>query len=207
MRRKILSSLALMSVMAVLCLGLTAARLVWNPLHRMGQFWRNPFQVSTRVAPSGAVVLRQVQQLNRLESCRYNGQVIVRGDTRGALPAWLMGDHILFIGQGEVVAGIDLSQLRPEDVRVREMSVALRLPSAEIFSTRLDNRRSEVYERQTGFLSQPDKELETKVRVEAEERIRQAALTDGVLKTATVNAREGLRRQLALLGFRQIVFL
>ena len=207
MGQRVAGSFVLLSLAAVFCLGLISARLVLGPLDRLEQFWRNPFSVSTRVMPSGPVVLQQVQRLNRLESCRYNGQVIVRGDTSGVLPVWLAGDRILFVGQGEVVAGIDLSQLRTDDVQVQEDRVSLRLPSAEILSTSLNNRQSQVYERQTGIFSRPDKELESKVRIEAEERIQQAALAEGVLQTATTNAREALRGQLVMLGFREVSFL
>jgi hypothetical protein len=207
MGQRVAGSFTLLSLAAVFCLGLISARLVWEPLGRLDQFWHNPFRISTRVMPSGPVVLQQVQRLNRLESCRYNGRVIVRGDTSGVLPTWLAGDRILFIGQGEVVAGIDLSQLRTEDVQVQGDHVSLRLPAAEILSTRLDNRQSHVYERQTGIFSSPDRELESKVRMEAEERIRQAALAERVLQTATTNAQESLRGQLALLGFQEISFM
>src|SRR5688572_8696650 len=99
---------------------------------------RNPFGFSSRAA-SGPVVLQQIQRLQRLETCRYNGQVIVRGDTSGWLPAWLAGDRMLFVGQGEVVAGLDLGVLKAEDVVVRGSEVSVRLPAAEVLYTRIDN--------------------------------------------------------------------
>ena len=40
-----------------------------------------------------------------------------------------------------------------------------------------------------------------------DERLRQAALTHGVLQTANQNAQEALRGQLGLLGFQEIRFL
>ncbi|MDQ3815232.1 MAG: DUF4230 domain-containing protein [Armatimonadota bacterium] len=207
MRQRFARYLVLGGLASIFCLGLLAARAVLGPLDRMGQFASNLFHFSTRVTPTGPVVLEHMQRLNRLESCRYNEHVIVRGETSGAWPTWLAGDRILFVGRGEVVAGIDLSRLQPNDVQVQDGTVSLRLPGAEILHTRLDNRQSEVYERQTGFFSKPDISLETKVRSEAEERIRQAALASGVLQTAQKNAQEALRQQLKLLGFQQVTFL
>jgi len=159
------------------------------------------------VVPSGPVVLEQVQRLQRLETCRYNGQVVVRGEKKNALPTWLAGDRLLFVGHGEVVAGVDLSLLRPEDLRAEGDRVSMRLPRTEILHTRLDNRRSEVFERQAGLFTGPDRNLESTVRVEAEDRIRQAALESGILATADANAREALRVQLSGLGFREVRFL
>lgn len=207
MRQRLKGSLTLFGITTVFCLGMICASLLWRPFERLGQFWGNPFNLSTQITPTGPTVLEQVQRLNRLETCRYNGQVIVRGDSSGYLPSWLVGDRILFVGRGEVVAGIDLSRLQNNSVRVDDKRVSIRLPAAEILSTNLDNRQSEVYERQTGIFSQPQKDLETKVRAEAEERIQQAALTNGILKTATQNAQEALRNQLVQLGFQEIHFI
>jgi hypothetical protein len=180
---------------------LWAAAAAWGGLHG---FLRNPLAMTTRVAPAGPALLEQVQRLERLETCRYNGQVIVRGDTGGVLPVWLAGDRILFVGRGEVVAGVDLQRLRPDDVRVQGSTLTLRLPPAEVLHTRLDNRHSEVFERRSGVLTGPDRHLEGRVRVEAEEQILQAAMESGMLRTARENAREALRRHLQPLGFSEV---
>jgi hypothetical protein len=192
---------------AVLLGCLATLRLALSPLLSAQAFLRNPFGLATRAVPEGPVVLSQIQRLERLETCRYNGQVIVRGDTQGFLPLWLAGDRMLFVGHGEVVAGVDLARLHPEDVEVRGTRVSLRLPPSEILHTRLDNRASEVFDRRSGLLTGPDRSLETRVRIEAEDRIRQAALENGVLLTAQANARDTLRRQMELYGFREVRFL
>jgi hypothetical protein len=167
---------------------------------------RNPFAAFTTTA-SGPVVLQRIQQLNRLETCRYNGEVVVKGENKGLLPTWLSGDRVLLVGRGEVVAGVDLSGLGREDVAVDGSRLTVRLPRPIILHTRLDNRSSEVHDRQSGILSGPDPALEGKVRLEAEERIRSAALESGILTTAEKNARSALTGQLQLLGFQEIRFL
>jgi hypothetical protein len=206
-RRRFAFLLACAGTAAALCLGITAARQALSPLMLARDFLRNPFGLSSRAAPSGPVVLQEVQRLQRLETCRYNGEVIVQGDTSGWLPVWLAGDKVLFVGRGEVVAGVDLGHLKPDDIRVRGGEVAVRLPKPEILHSRLDNRGSEVYERRSGVLTGPDLHLETRVRVEAEDRIRQAAMESGLLATADTNARDTLRRHLTSLGFREVRFL
>lgn len=167
---------------------------------------RNPFPAFSTTA-SGPVVLQQIQQLNRLETCRYNGEVVVRGEKKGLLPTWLSGDRVLLVGRGEVVAGLDLSTLRAQDIQVQGRALTVRLPAPQILHTRLDNRRSVVHERTSGLLSGPDRELDGQVRVEAEEKIRAAALESGILRTAENNARETLGRQLRQFGFQEVRFL
>ncbi len=191
-------------MLAVFCL--ISAGLMTSPLQQLGDFARNPFRFKTRTTMSGPVVLQQIQKLNRLETTRYNGQAIVKGDTSGALPGWLAGDKMVFIAHGEVVAGVDLSKLKSEDVRTTNGHIILKLPPAEIFHTSLDNATSEVFERKVGLLSKPDANLETKVRFEAETRIREAALEAGVLETAQQNAHGTLRDFLKSLGVDDVEF-
>jgi hypothetical protein len=61
-----------------------------------------------------------------------------------------------------------------------------------------------VYSRDTGLFSSPDPNLESEVREEAERQLQQAALQDGVLKTAEQNARNTLSSMLKGLGFDQV---
>jgi hypothetical protein len=192
-----------------LCLYAGAAGVVFLGLGKVAETVRgfDPFRLDRKVSATGPVVLQQVQKLQRLETCRYNGEVIVEGDRKGMLPVWLRGDRMLFVGRGEVVAGVDLARLRPEDVQVQGEVVGLRLPRPEILHSGLDTRASQVHERQTGIFGGGDPQLETEVRVEAEDRIRAAALESGVLDTAEQNARETLKRQMELLGFREVRFL
>src|SRR3569833_472304 len=89
-------------------------------VHVAGRAWawlRDPLGWSQSRVFSGPVVLERIQSLQRLETCRYRGEVVVRGRTGGILPTWLTGDRLLFVGRGEVVAGLDLARLRPQDVR------------------------------------------------------------------------------------------
>jgi hypothetical protein len=51
-----------------------------------------------------------------------------------------------------------------------------------------------------------DPNLESQVRLEAERQLQQAALADGVLKTAQQNARSTLTSLLQGLGFNEVEF-
>ena len=97
-----------------------------------------------------------------------------------------------------------LAALNPADVKISERDISLKLPKAEIFITRLDNAKTRVYSRDTGIFSIPDPNLETKVRQEAERQLHDAALNNGILKTADENARQTITTLLAGLGFTKI---
>jgi hypothetical protein len=162
---------------------------------------------STRVDVSQPTVVNKIQQLQRLETVVYTMDKVVSGEKGSAiLPDFLAGDKLLMIVHGEVVAGVDFSGLKSGDVSVNEKQVRLRLPAPQVFTTRLDNARTRVYSRQTGLLVPVDPNLESEVRQEAERQLQQAALADGVLKTAQQNAQSTLRSLLQGLGFVTVEF-
>ena len=119
----------------------------------------------------------------------------------------LFGDKILFVGHGTVIAGIDMEKLQPEHMRFENGVLTVRLPPAEIFIATLDNEKSYVYDRETGILSKPDVNLETLVRQRAEEEIRGAALEDGILEQAQLNAEAYLFKFFAALGYPNTIFI
>lgn len=154
---------------------------------------------------SQPTVVRQIQQLQRLETVNYTMDKIISGQRDNAyLPKFLIGDRLLLVVHGEVIGGIDLGKIQPGDVSVSGRTISLRIPAAEVFSTRIDNAKTRVYSRDTGLFSSPDPNLESEVREEAERQLRQAALQDGVLKTAEQNAHNTLSSMLKGFGFDQV---
>jgi hypothetical protein len=160
---------------------------------------------TTSIDVSSPTVVEKIRQLSRLETVEYSLDKIVEGDRENAiLPGFLAGDKLLLIAHGEVIAGIDLAQLQAGDVQVKGDAVQVRLPAAQILTTRLDNARTRVYSRTTGLLVSTDPNLESEVRLTAEKQIAQAALDDGILDKARQNARNSVTALLYGLGFRTV---
>jgi hypothetical protein len=152
-------------------------------------------------------VVRQIQQLQRLETVSYTMDKIISGEHDNAyLPKFLAGDRLLLVVHGEVVGGINLAGLQPGDVLLQGQKALIHLPPAEILSTRIDNAKTRVYSRDTGLFSSPDPNLESEVREEAERQLQQAALQDGILKIAAENARGTISGMLKGFGFREVDF-
>ena len=150
-------------------------------------------------------VVRQIQQLQRLETVSYTMDKIISGEHANPyLPKFLAGDRLLLVVHGEVVGGINLAGLKPGDVVISGQKVSIHLPEAEVFSIRIDNVKTKVYSRDTGLFSNPDPDLESEVRVEAERQLQQAALQDGILKTARDNARSTISGMLGGFGFHEV---
>jgi hypothetical protein len=157
---------------------------------------------------SAPMVVEKIQSLARLESVVYSLDTVVEGDRSSAvLPDALVGDKLLMIVQGQTIAGVDLSQMKPEDVQITEAggrSIKLTLPPSQVFLTTLDNAHTRVYSRDTGFLVTPDPNLESETRAKAQQQLQQAALTDGILDAASKNARVTVTALLQGLGFDHV---
>jgi hypothetical protein len=184
--------------------GFLAGFLIALAVAATGGWWLF-FRDGARIDISRPTVVQHIQQLQRLETVVYSMEKIVTGEQASQyLPKLLVGDRLLLIVHGDVTAGVDLAALDPSRVRISDKSIDLNLPDPMVFSTRLDNARTRVYERQTGLFSTPDPQLETEVRRAAERELTRAALDGGILKTAAANARTTLTSLLLGLGFETV---
>ena len=163
---------------------------------------------TTSFDTSVPVVVEHIQKLNRLETVVYSLDTIVEGDKSSPVfPDILAGDKILLVVHGQSIAGIDLSQLKPEDVRIdsgNPRSIHVNLPPSQIFLTSLDNQHTRVYARSTGLLVPADQNLESDTRAKAEQQLQTSALSDGILDAARKNARATITTLLYSLGFQQV---
>ncbi len=156
---------------------------------------------------SQPTVVDRIQRLQRLETVVYTMDKLVTGAKESPIfPDFLAGDRLLMLVHGEVVAGIDFTDLKPGDVRVNGKQIRLHLPAAQVFRARIDSAKTRVYSRQTGLLVPTDPNLETQVRQEAERQLQEAALADGILRTAQQNAASTISSLLQGLGFEKINF-
>lgn len=158
---------------------------------------------------SAPMVVEKVQRLARLESVVYSLDTVVEGDKSSpVLPDALAGDKILMIVHGQTIAGVDLSQLKPEDVQITEnggsRSIKLSLPASQVFVTTIDNAHTRVYSRDTGIFVSADPNLESQTRSKAQDQLQQAALQDGILDAASKNARATVMAMLEGLGFEHV---
>jgi hypothetical protein len=156
---------------------------------------------------SQPTVVDRIQRLQRLETVVYTVDKIVTGAKENPIfPDFLAGDRLLMLVHGEVIAGIDFTDLKPGDVRLNGKQIQLHLPAPQVFRTRIDSAKTRVYSRQIGLLVPTDPNLETQVRQEAERQLQEAAMADGILRTAQQNAASTIRSLLQGLGFEKIDF-
>lgn len=158
------------------------------------------------ILPDPVTIVHDVRSLARLETIQYSVEKVVTADSGQAFLKTLFGDRLLLVAHGVVIAGVDLEKVGPEDLWLENGVLYMRLPEAEVFVATLDNDQSYIYDRQRGFLTKGDVNLETEARRVAEVEIEKAALQDGILKMARQNAENFLGRMLRQLGYEEVIF-
>lgn len=158
------------------------------------------------ILPDPVTIVHNVRTLSRLETIQYSIEKVITAESGQGTFGFLFGDKLIFVAHGVVVAGVDLARLQPEDLRVQNNVLYVRMPAPEIFIATLDNEKSYVYNRDTGALTHGDVNLETTARRAAEDEIRKAALEDGILQQAGQNAENYLSRLLRELGYPEVIF-
>ena len=161
------------------------------------------------VVPSSIVIVNQINDLARLEtaSIEVSGNVEA---TRNNDVLWgMMGEKLIFEAHGLAVAGVDLSNMTPADIQVVDpTTVMIHIPKAIMFDDLplLDTEKSRVLDRDTGLFARADPQLETLVRQQAEEQLREEALNKELLATANFNAQSIMLTFMQGLGFENVIF-
>jgi hypothetical protein len=165
---------------------------------------------TTTVFDRGGAI-KQIQSLNRLETSSFSIERVIEANVaRGNILDTILGERLLLIASGNVVAGVDMSKLKESDVIISQdgKSITITLPPSEIFAKSLDNQRTRVYDRQAGIGTQifggENKDLETQARLEGENSILQAACEGGIMQKAADEAQRSMEQFLRLLKFQEV---
>jgi len=158
------------------------------------------------ILPDPITIVHEIRTIARLETIKFSLEKIITAETRQGVFKWLVGDRLILVAHGEVIAGIDLNKLDPEYLQVRGGILYVNLPDPEIFVVAIDNEQSYVYDRDTGLFTDGQVDLESKARLAAEQEIEESALKDGILELAAQNAESYLGGLFRELGYPEVIF-
>ena len=197
---------ALVVMGALIYLGLSRATDNLNPFDNIS----NPLAPApTRVTVTGPAIVQQIRGLNRLETATATIRDVVTAEQErsNVISDFLLGDRLILIAQGEVIAGFDLSKMGPNDVFVSSdgITATVNLPPAEILVSRLDNEKTQVYDRETGVLSRGDPNLESEARRVAERRLVELACESGILERAIEDGKRNIENLIKVVGPEVVV--
>jgi len=167
-----------------------------------------PLSSSVTIVRPTPNVLVAVKDMARLESASFHMErVIDLSDKQSHLFGLVQSeDAILLVAVADVSAGVDLQQLKADDIVAdpAEKRVTITLPPPELFHAELDNAKTYVHARHTGALAARKENLETRARQEAERSLIEAALQAGILNRANDNARRAVEALVRGLGYNEV---
>jgi hypothetical protein len=177
--------------------------------------WMGGHSPAPKVGGSPAVI-QQIQSLSELVTVKFVLQKIVTftnasTTTISQLPGVLNlpgfeEDRITLVAHGIVKAGVDLSKLKPEDVRASADTITVRVPRAVVTDAYLDESQTQVLDRKTGLFRSFESTLEQQARQYARVEMARAARQAGIEGEADQRARDQLMRLLQSLGFKRVEF-
>ncbi|HEY9667514.1 MAG TPA: DUF4230 domain-containing protein, partial [Coleofasciculaceae cyanobacterium] len=103
--------------------------------------------------------------------------------------------------------GVDLKDLKPEDVTIVNDTIQLQLPPPRILDSKIDVNRSSVYDYDRGFLGLgPDTapQLQTLAQQETLKKISAAACRENLLAQANDRAQLVVEKLLNTAGYKQV---
>lgn len=155
-----------------------------------------------------AVVIQQIRGASELTTTVFDMQTVAEAtQDRVAFGIPVGTTRLLYIAQGTVRAGVDLSQIGPDDVQIISDTIALRLPPPVILDSKIDVNRSRVYDMDRGFLNLGPEGmgLQSAAEQQALAQIVASACSMGVLDEANRAAEVALTKLLGLSGYRQVI--
>jgi hypothetical protein len=160
------------------------------------------------VRPS-ATLLVAMMDVSKLETTELHlEKVIDLTDKQSNFFGLIEGtDNLLLVASGDVTVGVDLGKLTEGDVTMdpKTRVATIKLPPPEIFSSRLDEKRTYVYTRSTSLGARRNEQLETRARQEAVAAIEKATKESDVMERAKKQAERQLRALATALGASDVV--
>jgi hypothetical protein len=189
-------------MLAVGALGILVILSLTGVINPLGQLFENP---PAKVNAPGPAIVQQLRARNEWITFSYQADQLIEASRDGNfLQDLLFGDRILLQARGEVAAGIDMSQLRDDQIISNGSAITITLPPARIIYSKLDNNETRIYDRERGWLSKGDINLETDARTYAEVSITKSACESGILDRAAAEGRTNISDFLTALNYTSV---
>lgn len=155
-----------------------------------------------------SLIVRQVRGASELTTAVFTMEAVVPTRQERKLGGYTVGSTtLLYIAYGEVRAGVDLKDLKPENVKIANETIQIQLPPPRILDSKIDVNRSSVYDYDRGFLGLgPDvaPQLQTLAQRETLKKIKSAACKENLLGQANDRAELVVEKLLNTAGYKAV---
>ncbi len=155
-----------------------------------------------------SLIVNQIRGISQLTTAVFVMDAVVPTSQKRKLGKLVLGQtKLLYIARGEVRAGIDLTTLNSQSVKVHDNTIQIQLPPPEILDHKVDVEHSKVYDYDRGFLGLgPDvaPQLQTLAQQSTLDKILSTACHQGILDEANQRAKLAVTQLLTTTGYSQV---
>lgn len=155
---------------------------------------------SSTVQISHSMILQKVESLGNLEVTRYSIQDMMEYKK---VRRWLPNAKTALVVSGEVICCVDLTKLKPEDIKVTDKTIHLQLPSPEICHVKIDHSKSRIYNMEFGLWEST--KIVDEAYTFAERQLNEKAKELDILSLSRDNTVNLLRPILEAMGFDEVI--
>jgi len=146
-------------------------------------------------------ILKRIESTNVLQTTVFRVDTVIRTEKEGSWFFNLGGQNLLFFVQGVVTAGVDLGELREENIDVSQDSktIVITLPPAKVIRAEIETYRVEDYNGQ-----EPDEvylELIEQGLEAGKAQVAATACESGILQYATTDAEKAFSQIVSFAEF------
>ncbi len=183
---------------------------IWQTSNNLVKNITNLFhhQITAPEVDTSHLIVKQIKGVSELTTTVFMMDAIVPTSSRRQIGDWVVGEtKLLYLARGEVKAGLDLSRITTEDVKVTNNNLEIQLPTPQILDSKIDINKSQVYDYDRGFLNLgPDvaPELQTQAQRQTLNKVISTACNQGILNQANERAILTLTQLLETAGYESI---
>jgi hypothetical protein len=176
-------------------------------MSKIGQYLTGLFLLlvaGCKQSPTPAEKVLAIREMGALATTEYTVTKIVKAEDN---KTWYkIGDRkILMSIEARIKAGIDLTQLKQEDISINGKSIRLKLPPPSILSVQLPPDKIKLEYQEIGLLRMDFDQAERMQLLEQAERQVQAAIPEtGILETTRIHTSNWIQQFCRQLGFEEI---
>ncbi|MDB9312822.1 DUF4230 domain-containing protein [Spirulina sp. CS-785/01] len=165
------------------------------------------FGLSEPQADISTLIVEKIRTASDLTTAVYSMETVVPTQQNSNFGPFTFPSKMLYIGYGEVEAGIDLSAITQANVQVSDQQITVQLPPPEILDSKIDVNRSKVYDYDEGFLNLGPNvahDLQSLAQQKTLEKLVTAACEKNILLEANNRAELAITQLLDLTGHENI---
>jgi ABC-type antimicrobial peptide transport system permease subunit len=148
------------------------------------------FSSNEQAVVSHDVLVEKIEAMGKVELAKFSIKDVIEKKT---IKEWWPDSKVLMIAVGEAVGCIDLSKVKPSDVKKSGDSILITLPKPEICYVKISHEKSKVYDISGVYFKEDTKALVEDVYKIAEKELTKEVLEMGILDETRKNAYKMLK--------------